>query len=521
MHLILFLLISVPSLTFADSISDSISFKKLIKQSLSFHSDFETKVLNKLDTVPDIDMLELMLATDKYVSQVDYDQIVSEVDSFVNQLKFEIQKMSLGSGIRHVFNRTHKKYLKKYDESVLTLDLFKTGYYNCVTGSCLFAHIFNKLKIPYEVKEMPNHVFIMADPGKNNIPVESTDPKYGTSKPTPSMMQKYIRFLLDYKLLTNGELDSNGLEPTFNKYYFPKTTINYIQLAGLQYHNQGIYNLSYDRWDDALRYFKKSSLLYYCDRNKILIFQLYEFYLTHNLNYWDSNTINHFLTYYFSIPNKFRFELSVAMFESLNKEINVKKGNFSLFDQIYKGISEELKSDTEFVRRIKISYYFEKGRMAIMQNKIDSGMKYVLGACIIEPNNAYYRQTAEYAIVKKLTCLYTSEERLAFLNESTRVYAYLRNNKTVKMMFSINYIDLVRLAISTNDLSEADYQLKKLEKNNELTGINHQKVIDLYTDLSVAYSKQNNIHAARLCIDRGLKIMPSDPALLARRNALR
>jgi hypothetical protein len=88
-------------------------------------------------------------------------------------------------------------------------EIFETGYYNCVSGSALFALILSKLEIPYQIIEAPTHVFLIAYPNTEKIVLESTIPDEGSHQFSKRIIERYIADLYKSKLISKEEFEGN------------------------------------------------------------------------------------------------------------------------------------------------------------------------------------------------------------------------------------------------------------------------------------------------------------------------
>ena len=109
--------------------------------SLTFRSSFEARLLKAAMTSKDIDLLSLYASASvdsvesaKY--SVRLDDFFAKVDQKVRSAKTDKLRAKL------LFKEAHEFFLKKYEEKITLDRIFKDGYYNCVTGSMLYAIIY-------------------------------------------------------------------------------------------------------------------------------------------------------------------------------------------------------------------------------------------------------------------------------------------------------------------------------------------------------------------------------------------
>src|SRR6185369_10374813 len=109
-------------------------------------------------------------------------------------------------------------------------------------ATALYAIIFSRLKLPYQIKETPTHVYIEAYPGSEKILVETTSPDNGFYQFSDEFALSFVKGLYKRKMISKEEMDTASTTSLFNKYYFSSEDIKLTELAGLQYSNYGIFN---------------------------------------------------------------------------------------------------------------------------------------------------------------------------------------------------------------------------------------------------------------------------------------
>lgn len=114
----------------------------------------------------------------KYLFGVVSNEIVEkrallEISEFCNSLK-KFNNLSPKLKLRRIFSQTKKTFLYDYKRYAFFPDIFTERTFNCVTGTALFAIIFDELDIPYNIVKMPNHAYLIAYPNQYDIGIEST-----------------------------------------------------------------------------------------------------------------------------------------------------------------------------------------------------------------------------------------------------------------------------------------------------------------------------------------------------------
>jgi hypothetical protein len=85
-----------------------------------------------------------------------------------------LEKMNEKKKVMRLYDDIHEKFLDKYTVFTPFSSIFTSQEYHCVTSNMLFALVFNEFGIPYEIRETPNHVFLVAYPNSSYITVETT-----------------------------------------------------------------------------------------------------------------------------------------------------------------------------------------------------------------------------------------------------------------------------------------------------------------------------------------------------------
>ncbi len=100
--------------------------------------------------------------------------------SFIDKLsKKKASTKSETQFLRHVFNRTHQQFLKRFTTNTTFASVFDTGAYNCLTGTILYSLILNHFRIDHQVIETNYHIFILAQTHEGEVLMEVTDPQEG------------------------------------------------------------------------------------------------------------------------------------------------------------------------------------------------------------------------------------------------------------------------------------------------------------------------------------------------------
>jgi hypothetical protein len=117
-----------------------------------------------------------------------------------------------------LFRVLHDSILRKYVSEVPLRTVLENGHYNCVSAVALYSLLCKDFGIPLTFFKAPGHI-ACGIPEKNNsvIPVELTSPTDGFR--FIKQRDSLVAYLLSFKLVTQDEVESIGVDSIFRQYY--------------------------------------------------------------------------------------------------------------------------------------------------------------------------------------------------------------------------------------------------------------------------------------------------------------
>lgn len=183
-----------------------------------------------------------------------FQEFEEDLDELAIHLERKRYRYSEVNYLRWVYYKIHRKYLKKYQTPSTLADLHEKRTYDCLTGTALYAMVFQRLGIPVEIVETTHHVYLTVQAGDQKVVIESTSPLDGFIA-DPELVEKAIQ------VYQRGESDESWGGPD---YYKPSNAVNNIisltELAGLQYYNQAV--IAYNQRDLKTAYDKISEAFF-------------------------------------------------------------------------------------------------------------------------------------------------------------------------------------------------------------------------------------------------------------------
>jgi hypothetical protein len=190
-------------------------------------------------------------------------------------LLIQLDKKYLKKGLsiallRSIFEKSHQKLFKKYEQHSTFNAMLAEGKFDCVSGSAALGLLLDRYSFDYKIVETAYHVFIVIGFEDKDILFESTLPVGGMIT-SSSKVQAY---LAAYKPTKNSELYplnqrlGDPIQALNDNSIFRKVSL--LELAGLQYYNDAIAHFNQQMFTDASNQLTKALALYPSDRIKDL-----------------------------------------------------------------------------------------------------------------------------------------------------------------------------------------------------------------------------------------------------------
>jgi tetratricopeptide (TPR) repeat protein len=227
-----------------------------------FTSKFEQIIFTQYLDSTNPDPVQLLLAFN--YNPENAITIRTKIQEIIDELeKKNIGGKSIKKQVKLIYKYAHTSLLQKYDEQKSFYDVIETGEYNCVTASALYAILLDHFNIAYVIKETPRHVYLVADPNLNHIMIESTMPRGGVVTHDEKTQRNYVEFLVNNKLISLEEFQTNTIIDLFNKHYYQQeNNINLQELTAIQYYNKGVFLFDEQRYEDAVSNLEKANIIY-------------------------------------------------------------------------------------------------------------------------------------------------------------------------------------------------------------------------------------------------------------------
>ena len=499
------------------AISDStftFTFNELV-----FNNNSEKELFLRLQTDLNIDFLEGFLLSDTSVRKSEIDDIKSEFKNLITNINISIGGKSDEKKIKLIYSITHEKLFKQYEYKNYFLNVFKEGKFNCVSGSAIYALIFDELNIPYKIKETRIHVYLMAYPDNKKLIIESTTPSKGYIQLNEAFIKDYIQQLHDNKVVSDNEFSENSSESLFEKYYFSDSTITKKQLLGLQYFNQGIYAYEEKNFKHSFEMLKKSDFLYPSETTKSSISQAYLSYL----NSLDKESIEY--AHYLGFADRF-YDFGVTKdqirteFLFMTNSLLIDKYRVNKYKNCYLSILITAK-DSTVINEISFIYNYELSRIYGVRSSLDSCISYAKKALSIKPTNIDAMELLLNGIAQETKNNYNFNESISLLLRLKDDFPDIVLNHSFNKLLGTCYLLLSQQYFEENKEKAALSYLLEFEKiHNPNFSIDKQLIASVYITGGVYYFKRSQNSECKKLLNRGLEFSPNDYQIKQRLNMM-
>ncbi len=516
-YLLLFCLFcyAVPA-TAQDSL---VNFKEL-----RYNSDFERDIFKAYYGDHSTDMFKLLLANGMKGDIAFANNSFAKYESELTALEsIKMKEKKNEKKIKSIYDYIHKVFLKKYEEKNHFEEIFQNGYYNCVSATALYALYFDRLHIPYEIKELPTHVYLVAFPREDQIKVETTSPLNGIQSIDPNFKTGFVKMLKNQKMVSAQEYASQSTDALFEKFYFGKNqNISLEQLVGIQYVNDAIYKYEDEKFEDAYIQIEKGYFLFPGDRSGYLLVTMGAAAIEEHK---ERDSIQACMLGRMSRYKKYGIDEDMikGTFHQVIQELlfsNTRKEQLKNYYEVLMNAinNQNLKAELDYL------YQFENGRFAFNQARYKEARQFFERAIQLKPNNAD-ASSALIAVVGRTLSIETNNlEAIRELEKYSEMYPSLHENNVFNTMLSTVYIVQYGMSYESNKpLDGEKYRNLFEEHRKKYPDIEIQSNIigTSYGIAAVYYYRKGQTAKARTIIDKGLSYAPNNHELLIRKEMIK
>ncbi|HOX82049.1 MAG TPA: hypothetical protein PLJ60_09015 [Chryseolinea sp.] len=490
---------------------------------VTFTSPFEKKVLDDHFLKRNSDMFVLFMANGVLLTEATIEQsksrYFSHLKSFENE-KFQSKRNDKKTKL--MYDDIHQVFLQKYEVKSNFEDVFYNGYFNCVSASALYALAFEKLNVPYAIKEEPTHVYLIAYPETDRIMIETTSPLGGFYTMDQAFKLNYVKMLKDQKQISAKEYGSQDVSTLFDKHYFQdQQNITLMNLVGIQYQNDALYKLEENKNEEAFCQLEKAYLFNPNSRCGYLL-------LVAGTKVMESRKAKDSLhATYLSKLSRYKdygitLEMVQSEFMSVIQQLLYTEGKKSELEIYYRQLEKGI-TDVEIKNEIAFLYNYENGRMLYNKARYKESLPYFKEALSLKPKHV----DTNAALLGALSQSFRGNgNNLALLNELQKYadqYPSLQEDNVFNTLFASSMAVQFNQEYNLDRPVEGEKYKKLFEdyfaKYSDLT-LDNNLVGQAYSSAAVYYFRKGQKAKAKSIIAKGLEYAPYNYELLRRQQVI-
>lgn len=490
---------------------------------LSFHSDYERTSFNQILQPGSDCFFDLFLSFDPEVTRESAEEYQERLGSLTAQYHAaSYQKLADKKKLQKIYSSVHKEMLDKYMPEQPFSSIFMDGEYHCVSSSMLYALVFDDLKIPYEIRLMPNHVYLVAFPSALHMVVETTDPLKGTIVYDQVFKAKFAEYLRNAKLISKQEYNTKTVDKLFEEYFNKTKTIDKRQLGSLQYHNQAITSIQKEDYTAASRMMEKAYVLNPDTLNTYLLFV--SWLLEYNgIDKSSVASAEHLGKLSRFLGKGLTSDELVGEFAMITQKQLLYEGDEERFDSSFQRLMSNV-ADSALAGEFSFLYHYERGRILCNKREFREAIPFTTEAFLLKPKNVDAKNNLLLAINNSLEAVAPSD-RLALVNQVAEEVPALLEDKLFAQLRLSMYLMMVHYSFSDGNAKDGDSYRERFEQLYP-EPISAYQYLDgdietAYGTAASYYFRLGQLKRSRAVLEKGLQYVPDSYELKIRMNAVR
>jgi hypothetical protein len=369
--------------------------------SLKYASEFERTQFKELDKNGTFNPLHFLYCLDSTVTPVKATQIEQKLNAFfAEKISPLAGNKNTDKAIKAIFKQIHDNLLTKYVLESRFERLLDYGEYNCVTASALYAMAFQKCGIPYQLRSTTNHVYVIANPGPNQVVIETTDPEGGAYSYSEQYKKTYVEILVRQKMISKQEYNESSVEALFQKHYYSSDTIDLKQLIGYHYYNNGLELIRTESFLQGTNQLMKAYYLNKDSKIQYILFIALAGQIAISFDVTDTTDLQRFFLFS-KLGKEVDFDQLYNSYILSTEDLLISKDDTKKFNQVSQYIFQNL-PDTATINKFKEHYYYALAYSCNTKKKFLEAYTNILHAYCINSKNirisAMYNQLDKYIL---------------------------------------------------------------------------------------------------------------------------
>ena len=228
---------------------------------LSFASPLSSFTFKKFIANNNDNLFDLLLVSIEASNETNIKSASLKLDESLDILSKKSKDETEIQKVKTITKYVQKNYLKTYQLNTNFLDLFESGSYNNLCEMSIYAVIFTKLNIPFQLIERANSISLTVYPATSKIEIKSKETERKYFAFSDHFKKKFALSLYYNHSIAREELEKSSDEVLFDKYYFSNKPFSTQTLASLHFKNKALYLLDDKKMNEGMIEMKKNYLL--------------------------------------------------------------------------------------------------------------------------------------------------------------------------------------------------------------------------------------------------------------------
>ena len=489
-------------------VNDLIFFSDLERHAFKNFIDEKPDYLAMISSVnPETDERELEL----------YRDWVDDIITIIRERKFD--ELNEEKKIERVKKYVSKALLINYVHEAGFDDLFRFGDFNYFTAAAIYSFILERLGIPYEIYEVPTHIYLIAYPASQGIDIETTKPGHQFFMFDHETRQNFVDFIYKQNVINEQTYRNTPIKELFQQYYFAGYGLSIREMIGMLYLNSAVEMIIHENPNDAYAQLEKAFILHPSYKTQFMLLLELKNYLV-DMDYHNPLSLGYLIKASHLVDYGITRELIEDYLSDIVNTVLLQdedpEGFMFIYNYLMNYLGDEgLKEDFTF------QYLYESGRLEFNDTRYGKAMDFLEQAHHLKPENektrdllarslAGYSMIVSPAIVLQKIQFYDSNNV-----EITEEGIYI----LVKIQ---TYLELFGEAFQLKDGKSGETYMKEFEKlidENPEAEIDYIMIGRSYSSAAIYYYRNGQVQKSRELIEKGLRYAPDNIELKLKLNS--
>jgi hypothetical protein len=405
------------------------------------------------------------------------------------------------------------KYKANFD------DLFRNGDYNYFTAAALYAFLLEKFEIPYEIHEMPTHIYLSAHPGDRKVSFETTKPGFQYFMFEHETRSYFVDFIHNQGVIDDLIYKNTNTRDLFQQYFFADYGLSIREMVGMLYINSAVELSMMERKDDSYAQLEKAFILYPSYKSQYMLLVQLNNYIR-NMDYHNLVHLGYLIKASRLIGYGVERERVEYYLRDIVDKILVKEEDPEGFEYIYEYLQDYIK-DEGLKENFTFHYLYESGRLEFLNARYSKALDYLEPAYEIRPEDErtqdlLARSLGGYSLTISPSIV------LEKIHDYDTAYTGVTDEGIYLQLKLQTYLVYFGDAFQLQDYKTGELYMAEFEKLLDLnpgTSIDNILVGRSYSSAAIYYYRKGELTKSKQIIEKGLTYAPDNIELKLKLDA--